>query len=186
MATTEFSEYSIEEMTLKFGEGEAIKAGCIGTCEETLDVRVLTKKCKGVITKTVTKPTGTGALKITGHMLLDAYYKMHGMDNDKLKDGIKAFGSNQLPQMCVCLKVSDEEGNIKLKAYPNATCSSGPSRKIDANAEEIAEVEVSIAISSDEHNECLYEQIIIPETDEALITKWMTNFDYSIVKKEGS
>lgn len=184
MQQTEFSEYSIKEMNLNFGNQNSMPAGCIGTCEEALDVKILTKKCKGVVTKKKTKHSGGGELKITGHMLLEAYYTMHGMKNADLAEGVMSFGSGSMPSMCITMVVLDEDDNVKLKAYPNSTVSSGPARKIDASSEEIAEVELTISLAADSNGNCLYEKIVDPTTDEELMTKWMTNFNYDLVEKK--
>lgn len=184
----EFTEYEVEEMNVKLENGDTyIETGCIGTSEETFNTKTISKKCKGIVTKQRTRHAGGGEVKITGHILYSAYCKMHGMENSDLKDGIMSYGSGIHPTMCVTLKVRDEDNILKLKAYPNAVVSTGPSRKIDATSEEVAEVEMTLALSNDEFGQCEYEKIIEDEkTEEAFITSWMTSFSHDLVKKAAS
>lgn len=44
-----FSEFEIKESSIKVGDDEAFeKIGCVGTAEETLNIRFVTKTCEGV------------------------------------------------------------------------------------------------------------------------------------------
>ena len=186
MYTKVYSDFEIEEMNvLLHGEDIPIETGCIGTCEESLNVKVITKKCKGKVIKQLAKHSGGGEIKITGHMNYEAYCKIHGMNNDKLKDGVQSYGSGSHPNMIVTQKVRDEDGVLKLKAYPNCVVSSAPSRKVDGSTEEVAEVEMTIALANDEHGESMYEEIIVDEkSNEAHVTSWMSGFNYNLIKKD--
>ena len=57
------------------------------------------------------------------------------------------------------MEVLDEDDNKKLKAYPVCTIQSALSRKIEAGTEEIAEIEIEIAIMPDEFGNGLYEAV---------------------------
>ena len=71
---TVFSEYEVYRLNMIFpalAESEQPEVGtikCIGTLEETSDVRKVVKKCRGVDAKVVTIGAGTGTLKLTLHM----------------------------------------------------------------------------------------------------------------------
>ena len=65
---TIFSEYEIKNSAIKINNGtgtEFKKVGCVGKIEETLDCITVTKKCEGVVKKTVTRGAGTGESKIS-------------------------------------------------------------------------------------------------------------------------
>ncbi|MBS5114127.1 MAG: hypothetical protein KHY88_00240 [Erysipelotrichaceae bacterium] len=183
----EFSEYQVDEMSIILaGEITAIPFGCVGTSEESLDVKNISKKCKGVVTRSYTKQAGTGELKITAHVPVDVYNKIYGMINKKLKDNITSFGDASMPTFKIMQKVLDMDDQIKLKAYPNCTMKTGPARKIDATVEEIPELEMTIALASDENKQCMYEALIDQKKPEdlKLVTDWMTSFSYELVKRE--
>ena len=56
-----FSEYELREMGFKFKKEEAYQsANCVGSCEEALESKIITKKCRGVVAKTTVKGTGNG------------------------------------------------------------------------------------------------------------------------------
>ena len=48
-AATVFSEYELRKMAIRFdNESTAVEASCVGSCSEELDVRKVTKKCRGI------------------------------------------------------------------------------------------------------------------------------------------
>ena len=68
---TVFSEYEIKNSAIKINDkssAEFKKVGCVGSIEEALDCITVTKKCEGVVKKTVTRGAGTGEAKITLHI----------------------------------------------------------------------------------------------------------------------
>ncbi len=60
--------------------------------------------------------------------------------------------------------------------------SDGIARKVENGGEEVAEIELNIALAADEHGECMYEALETEVTDEALKTGWLTNWNYELVK----
>ena len=64
-----FSEYEIKESSIKIeGEGTFEKIGCVGSIEETLETITVTKKCEGLVAKSVTRGSGNGEVKLSLHM----------------------------------------------------------------------------------------------------------------------
>lgn len=190
MATTTanvFSEYEVKNTSIKFNDesgGQATKVGCVGTLEETLNAKTVTKKCEGVVTKTVVKGDGTGELKLSLHMVYDLYLKSYGMVADDLKDGVYAYGRNSKHKsMTITAEVLDEDGNVKLRAYPNCVITGGDARKIENGAEEVAEMEITISIMPDEHGNGMYEALVTDSLDSTVKTGWLTNFNYDLVKE---
>lgn len=180
----QFSEFELREMGMKFAGEEAFKnAACVGTCEEELDAKVVTKSCRGIVTKKAVKGTGTGTLKITMHCPYDVYDLMFGMNLATLKDGVKAYGQNSVHKtFCITQKVLDEDDNVKFKAYPNCILEKGITRKIENGAEEVAEVELEISIMPDENGNGMYEALEEQLQDEPAKTTWMTAFTPELVQ----
>lgn len=183
-----FSDYEVKESAIKFaGEGEinATKVGCVGSLEEAMDVRTVVKKCEGIVVKSRTKGTGSGSLKVSLHMLWSLYVKAYGMIfKDKLAEGVYAYGKDsthkEFTWMC---KVLDEDDLVKYLAYPRCVISSGTVKKIENGSEEVAEIEMEIAVFPDEQGFGKYEAIESELTDDSIKNKWLTSFNYDLVKK---
>lgn len=179
-----FSDYELLEIGIKFdGEESFETAECIGSGEDAADAKVVTKKCRGVVRKKSVRGTGTGVHKITWHCPWSIYTKMFGMKHDSLKEGVYAYGekSRHTPFTMV-QRIADEDGNEKLKAYGNCIIETGKATKIENGAEEVAEVEMEIAYMPDEFGHGSYEAIVSELTDETIKTKWMTEFEPSLVQ----
>lgn len=185
MTTTVFSEFELRAMSVKFDEeAEYEKCDCVGSSEEGMNTRVVSKKCRGVVNKKVAKGDGTGSLKISAHIPYGQYVKAYGMDLDTLKDGVYAYGRNSVhKKMSIVQDVYDEDGNEKLKAYPNCIIESGIARKIENGAEEVAELELEISIMPDEHGNGMYEAIVTDTLDKSVASTWMTAFTPDLVAK---
>lgn len=182
---TVFSEYELRETGFKFdGETEYKHADCVGSCEEELDVIVISKKCRGVVKKKRVRGAGTGKLNISLHMPYSIYTEMYGMSLESLIDGVKAYGTNSRhKEFAIVQHVYDEDDNAKLKAYPRCIMESGVARKIENGAEEVAELEMEISLMPDEYGNCMYEVLESDLTDSTLKTNWMTKFEPSMAQK---
>ncbi len=179
-----FSEYELRKMGIKFKSGEAyLPADCVGSCEEELETKVITKKCRGNVVKTTVKGTGSGTLTISMHMPYEIYTQAYGMELDTLMEGVKAYGQNSRHEaFSIVQDVFDEDGVEKFKAYPNCIIQTGVARKIENGAEEVAEIEMEISIMPDEYGNGVYEALASELKDEAAKTTWMTAFEPSMVQ----
>lgn len=188
-AATVFSEYELRKMAIRFdNESTAVEASCVGSCSEELDVRKVTKKCRGITVKIRVKGSGTGKLTISMHVPKDVYDGMFGMKLDGLIDGVRAYGqSSTHPEFCITQEVYDEDGNKKFKAYPRCIMESGVSRSIENGTEEVKEVDLDISIMPDEHGMGMYEVLDSELKEETVRTNWMSKFDpetmYSSIPK---
>lgn len=184
MASTieQFSEFEVKESMVKFDdEAAAEKLGCVGKLGETLNAKTVTKKCEGVVVKSVTKGDGTGELTFTLHMRESVFAKMFGMVSEGLKAGVRAYGqSSRHKEFCYTCKALDEDGNVKLKAYPRCCVTTGITRNIENGVEEVAEIEVTAAIMPDEKGNGMYEAFA-DDLDETAVTSWLSNFNYDLV-----
>lgn len=179
-----FSEYELREMGVKFKSGtEYVAANCVGSCEEELNVKIITKMCRGVVFKKTVKGAGDGKLSISMHLPWEIFTQAYGMELESLKDGIKAYGENSRHEaFSITQHVFDEDGEEKFKAYPNCIIETGVSRKIENGAEEVAEVELEVSIQPDEYGNCVYEALASELSDETLKTNWMTKFEPSMAQ----
>ncbi len=186
---TVFSEYEIRKMGLNFpaadnAEATSFVCECIGSSEEEMDVKTVTKNCRGVPAKERTKGTGAGTVKVSMHCPYELYHRLYGMTNDGLKDGIWSYGQKCLhPVLCVTQMVLDEDGNVKYKAYPKCTVKSGMARKTENGADEVAEIELEISVRPDSDGQGMYEALESQLTDDELKSEWLEKFTSDLAKK---
>lgn len=173
-----FSEAEVRKIAIRIeGAEEADVNECVGSWEEEMEVKTITKKCRGVVSKSRTRGTGNGTIKATMHVQQDLFADMRGMQQEELKDGIIAYGTKSLhPKFCVTVLVLDEDDNKKYKAYPNCTIQSAMSRKVENGGEEIVESEMEIKVMPDKNGYGLYEAVESDMTDEALKKDWLESF----------
>lgn len=181
----EYSEFEIKDFAIKFPEDEKHTiCGAVGSCEETLNVKTVTKKYKGIEGKTRTKGTGTGELKLSIHMGYETFCKAYGMNNDDFIDGVHVYGqSSTHPTFSVTEKVEDEDGVLKYKAYPNCTIKEGISRKVENGGEDVAEIEMTLSVMPDEYGNGMYEAIC-SDIAEDVAGKWMSDFTPVLVRTQ--
>lgn len=179
-----FSDFEVDELGFKFKGKEGYQlVKCIGSLEEEMDARIITKKCRGVVRKKIVKGAGTGKFKVTAHIPWAIYTEFYGMTLDTLIEGVKAYGENSVHgEFSSVAHVKDEDGVEKLKAYPNCVIETGVVRKIENGAEEVAELELEVSVMPDEHGNGLYEALADELTDEEVKAKWMTTFTPELVQ----
>ena len=180
-----FSEFEVKNTSIKFADDDAaIKVGCVGSLEETLNSKTITKKCEGVVVKSVSRGDGTGELALSLHMRSDLFLKTYGMISDGLVEGVYSYGKNSIHQnFCLTAEVLDEDGVKKLKAYPNCVITTGVTRKVENGAEEVAEMEMTVSVMPDAYWNGMYEAIESKLTDESIKTAWLNNFTPDLVNE---
>lgn len=179
-----FSDYEVDEIGFKFeGEDTCKTAKCVGGSEEEMEVKVITKSCRGSVAKEKVKPTGRGTVKLKLHMPWDIYTTMFGMNLRTLISGVKGYGRNSVHKnFCMTQHVTDEDGAEKLKAYPNCVAKTGKASKIENGAEEVAEIELEVSVSPDEYGQGVYEALDSELTDTTVKNNWMTAFTPDLVQ----
>lgn len=180
---TVFSEYEARKIGVKFADSTKFEtAECIGSVEDTADVKVITKKCRGVVRKKRVKATGTGVLKLSLHLPWSWYIKIFGMTDAALKDGVYAYGEDSVHgDFALTELVEDEDGNEKFKTYPCCTVETGKATKITNGAEEVAEVELEVSYMPDEYGNGQYEALA-SEVDSTISSKWLEQFTPELVR----
>ena len=80
--TSVFSNFEIKNASIKFkdSDGAFTKLGCVGSAEDELEVKVVTKNCEGVLAKSVARGAGSGTLTMSLHMRYDLYVEAFGMN----------------------------------------------------------------------------------------------------------
>lgn len=179
-----FSDFELDQWGIKPNDvTEYGVVECIGSCEEEMNTRIITKKCRGIVKKKKVKPTGEGKFKITCHMPWETYTDIFGMNVDGLIDGVKAYGTNSVhKEFSSTMHITDEDGVEKFKAYPNCVVETGLVRKIENGAEEVAEIELEVSVMPDEYGNGLYEVLADELKDETVKTTWMTAFTPELVQ----
>lgn len=179
-----FSDFELKQIGFKFkSASEYSVAKCVGSCEEEMETKAITKSCRGVVVKKIVKGTGNGTLKITLHMPWKVYTQAYGMDLDTLIEGVKAYGLNSVHEgFSTVMDIEDEDGAEKLKAYPNCVMNTGVARKIENGAEEVAELELEISVMPDEYGNGMYEALVEELTDATVKDKWLTEFTPTLVQ----
>lgn len=180
-----FSEFELKRMGIKFeGSEEYVEASCVGSSDEELESKVVTKKCRGVTAKTVVRGTGNGTLKISMHVPKNVYEEAYGMKLETLIDGVRAYGQNSRHKsFSIVQDVFDEDGVEKFKAYPNCILMSGVKRTIQNGSEEVAELELEISIMPDDLGNGMYEALETELMDDTAKNTWMTAFNPEMVQK---
>lgn len=178
-----FSEFEVKEQWIKVaGEENYSTMSCVGSSEEELEVKVITKKCRGVKAKEKVKGTGSGTLTESLHVPRDIYNKMYDMTRANLKEGVYAYGQNSShPEFSITQRVLDEDDEEKFKAYPRCILESGPKRSVENGQEEVPELELTITLLPDDNGECMYEALK-SELDEETAKKWLEHFETSLVQ----
>lgn len=181
-----FSDFEIRKMGIKVEGDETYTAcDCVGTCEEELEVLVVTKKCRGLTAKTRVKSTGAGTLTISAHFPYELWTKLYAMSNEGLVEGVQAYGRNSAHKpFSIVMDTFDEDGNEKFRAYPACIMQVGPTRSVENGAEEVAEMEIEIGIMPDDAGNCLYEAMVrdLGTDTKSLRTKWMSEFTPELVQ----
>ena len=185
MSANVFSDFEIDKVGIKFADESTYETvDCVGSLEEEMEAKTITKKCRGVVVKERTKGTGRGTLKLSWHVPYAIYTKFFDMEHDELIEGVKAYGQGSTHKpFSMTGHVLDEDGVEKFKAYPNCVvASTGPVRKIENGAEEVAEFETEITVTPDEHGWGMYEALADSLTDENVKETWMTAFEPDLVQ----
>ena len=180
-----FSDFELKKLGFKIKKtsAEYKTAECMGSLEEEMEIKKITKSCRGRVKKTIIKGTGNGTLKFKGHIPWDIYTESFGMNLDTLIEGVKAYGANSRhADLALVALVEDEDGNEKYKAYPNAVMSVGKTSKITNGEEEVAEIEGEISVMPDEFDNGVYEALA-SELDEEVGAQWLTAFTPELVQK---
>lgn len=177
-----FSEYEVLELGFLMGPEKVYHVKCTGSVEEELEVRTVTKKCRGKVDKTRSFGAGNGTLTVSAHVPYEMYHELYGFVNKGLKKGVYAYGTTSVhPEFTTTALLRDEDNLYKYKAYPRCVLQSNMSRSVENGADEIAELEVEIALMPDENENVIYEALQDDLEDEDLKNRWMEEFSLDLI-----
>ena len=183
-----FSEFEVQEQHIKVaGQDTYVDMNCVGSSEEELEVKVITKNCRGVKAKEKVKGTGAGTLTESLHVPYEVYNTIYDMihEDDRL-EGVVGYGQKSThPEFSLTQKVLDEDDVVKLKAYPRCILESGPHRPVENGAEEVPELELTISLLPDDYGYCMYEALV-SAVDSTVATNWLTAFTPAMVRPSAS
>lgn len=179
-----FSDYELDQMAVKFEGSDAYESmNCVGSFEEEMESKTVTKSCRGVVVKSRSRGTGAGTLKISAHVPWNIFVNAYGMELETLKEGVKAYGRNSIHKtFAATMHVKDEDGVEKYKAYPNCVITTGVVRKIENGAEEVAEMELEVSVMPDDYGNGMYEALAADIKEETIKSQWMTAFTPDLVQ----
>ncbi|MCD8190169.1 MAG: hypothetical protein LUD78_08150 [Clostridiales bacterium] len=175
---TVFSEYFLDQIGIKVdGATEATLVDCVGSLKEEMEMKTITKKCRGRVKKSRTKPD-SGTVTVTAHMpyalLLDIY------SEEEFASGVYGYGTDSLHKDCVLTaKVKDEDDNVQYRAYPCAVATA-VSVEIDDDNEEVPMVELAFDVTADD-NEIIRYKALADEIDTTVADDWMSNWTTDLI-----
>lgn len=180
-----YSYFECDQLAMKVaGDEEYTRDDCIGSLDVERETKTVTKKCRGVIKKRKTKPTGNGTLTLKMHIKLALYRRINAMTNTGLQPGVYAFDNTQsMPELALTARVKDEDDNVMFLGYPRCKVEEINKLEIENGAEEVAEVEMKLSYMPDDYNKGEYQALEDELTGDVLnADNWMTDFDSDIAQ----
>ena len=180
-----YSYFECDQLAIKVtGDESYTRDDCIGSIEVERETKTVTKKCRGVVKKRKTKPTGNGTITLKLHMKLALYRKLTAMTNTGLQPGVYAWDNTvSMPEAAITARVKDEDDNIMYLAYPRVKVEEINKLTIENGAEEVAEVEIKLSYMPDDYNKGEYQALADELTGSTINTSnWMTAFSSSLAQ----
>lgn len=177
--TDPYSFFECDQFAMKVdGDEGYTRDDCIGSIEVERETKTVTKKCRGVVKKRKTKPTGNGTITLKMHIKLELYRKINAMTNEGLQPGVYAFDNTaSMPEASCVARVKDEDDNIMFLGYPRCKVEEINKLSIENGAEEVAEVEMKLSYMPDDYNKGEYHALADELTGDVLTSEnWMDTF----------
>lgn len=173
-----FSEFEVRAQYIKVsGDTAYTTMSCVGSSAEELEVKVVTKNCRGELAEEIVTGTGSGTLTESLHVPYEIYNRIYAMSQTTLATGVVAYGqSSAHPEFALTQDVYDETGDRKFKAYPRCIIENGPSRSVENGATEVPELNLTIRLLPDDYGNCMYE-CYVADADDDLASNWLEGFD---------
>lgn len=180
----EFDAMRVKNVTFQYADSVE-KFKCIGSIEGETELRTITKKCEGVITKSKSIPIGHN-LTLSGYVPVKVLRKTFGLTNDKLKTGVYSYGvDSKSEKFCLTADVIDDfEDIVKLVAFPRCISATGLKYTIDNEADETAYVELEFNVNPDEAGQFYYDAFV-DEIETEVKNAWHIAFNRSLVDADG-
>jgi hypothetical protein len=183
-----FDSISIKNASIQFKSSDGTivpgtKFGALGSIDGETELKPLVKTQEGVEVKRRDKPMKMN-LTVSAHIPVKVIRDVFGITNTDLKPGIYKYSKlAEGKEFILTADVIDEFEDItKLVAFPNSITASGYQFSIENGAEEVAEVELSLAAYPDDQGNIMYEAYVSELEDQTIAETWHTSFDYSLVE----
>jgi len=174
-----YSYYECDQLAIKVaGDESYTRDDCVGSLNVERETKTVIKKCRGVVKKRKTKPTGNGTITLKMHIKMALYRRIHAMTNEGLQPGVYAFDNTQsMPELALTARVKDEDDNIMFLGYPRCKVEEINALEIENGAEEVAELEMKLSYMPDDYNKGEYQALEVELTGDVLTpSNWMTTF----------
>lgn len=174
-----YSYYECDQLAIKVaGDESYTRDDCVGSLNVERETKTVTKKCRGVVKKRKTKPTGNGTVTLKMHIKMALYRRIHAMTNEGLQPGVYAFDNTKsMPELALTARVKDEDDNIMFLGYPRCKVEEINALEIENGAEEVAELEMKLSYMPDDYNKGEYQALEVELTGDVLTpSNWMTTF----------
>ena len=174
-----YSYYECDQLAIKVaGDESYTRDDCVGSLNVERETKTVTKKCRGVVKKRKTKPTGNGTITLKMHIKMALYRRIHAMTNEGLQPGVYAFDNTQsMPELALTARVKDEDDNNMFLGYPRCKVEEINALEIENGAEEVAELEMKLSYMPDDYNKGEYQALEVELTGDVLTpSNWMTTF----------
>ena len=178
-----FSEFEVRSQYIKVsGSDSFVSMSCVGSSEESLEVKVVTKNCRGELAEEVVMGAGNGTLTESLHVPYEIYNAIYDMTHSTEVAGVYSYGQlNTHPEFALTQEVYDETGDLKYKAYPRCIIESGPNRPVTNGQTEVPELSLTITLLPDDYGQCMYE-CLVSETDSTITDAWLEGFTSDLVQ----
>ena len=180
-----YSYFECDQLAIKVaGDEDYTRDDCVGSLDVERETKTVTKKCRGVVKKRKTKPTGNGTVTLKMHIKLALYRKINAMTNTGLQPGVYAFDNTEsMPELSLTARVKDEDDNVMFLGYPRCKVEEINKLEIENGAEEVAEVEMKLSYMPDDYNKGEYQALEVELTGDVLnADNWMTDFSSEIAQ----
>lgn len=174
-----YSYFECDQLAIKVaGDNDYTRDDCVGSIEVERETKTVTKRCRGVVKKKKTKPTGNGTITLKLHIKLGLHRKLTAMTNEGLQPGVYAWDNTvSMPEASITARVKDEDDNVMFLAYPRTKVEELNTLSIENGAEEVAEVEIKLSYMPDDFNKGEYQALEDELTGNVLTPEnWMTTF----------
>lgn len=174
-----YSYFECDQLAMKVaGDTDYTRDDCVGSLNVERETKTIVKRCRGVVKKRKTKPTGNGTINLKAHIKMSLYRKINAIKNTGLQPGVYAFDNTEsMPEFSVTARVKDEDDHVLFLGFPRCKIEEINSLEIENGAEEVAEVEMKISYMPDDYNKGEYHALEVELTGSILTPEtWMTLF----------
>ncbi len=173
-----FSEFFLDQIGIKTSDADAaVLVDCVGSLEEEMETKTITKKCRGRVKKSRTKGS-SGTVTVKAHIPYELKLAIYSMI--EFATGVYGYGTTTQHKECILTaKVKDEDDNVQYRAYPVAVCTTKKTT-VDDDATEVEMDELEFTVTADD-NEMIVYQALEDDIDSTIADSWMSSFSADLI-----